>query len=204
MRAISRLLQALGFILIFVGIIPIPGFPDIGIFPGIVLLFIGRIISKQTPGPQTSSGRSRPTPQRVLNTERTPRPASPAPRRRPPVRRMEPEPPSTPKPSPEPAGKQSVLESILLAGSELAGEKAEGGGAIDETEVGPGMTSEEMITGKGAGRVVGDMEVGLGMTSEGLIARKGIQDDMGIKPRMTSEEMVAEARKRWGHRPQDR
>lgn len=178
MRGVSRVLSALGVLLVIAGILgPIFGFDGGSFFPGIVLLFIGRVMAKQATGTGSTAGGEESTPQRVLNTVRakTPPPPPPSPPRRqpPPARkepepsptptyRIEPEPPPKTSTKPAPAGKQRMLESLLLAGSELADQKEDG-------------TSE-------TGEVSGTGEV-------------------GPKPRMTSEEMIAEARKRWGHSP---
>jgi hypothetical protein len=200
--------MTLGFLLIAAGVLgPIVGFPSGGVFPGIVLFFIGRVISKQTAGTESPAGRRGSEPQPALNTMRSRMPSrAPAPpRRTPPARRMEPESPRTEKTVPKPEQKQSMLESILLAGSELADDKTKGGGATDETEVGPRMTSEEMILGKRVERETGETGVGPRMTSEEMILGKRVEremGEMGVGPRMTSEEMIAEARKRWGHRPE--
>lgn len=180
MKGISRILAALGTALMIAGVLgPIFGFNGGTFIPGIVLLFIGRAMAKQASRSKNGGETGQPTPQRALNTERRPEPATspPPPRREPPARRTEPE----PTPGPKPAEREAMLESILLAGSEVADEKASGDLPADEMETGPRMTSGEMITGAGAGRTRGG--------------------DMEGTPRKTSEEMIAEARRRWGHRP---
>lgn len=159
MRGFSRLIVALGGLLVIAGILgPIIGFPDVGIFPGVVLLFFGRIMSKQAAGSGRTSERVRPAPQRVLNTDRKTRPAPP-----PPPRRQPPPRPPEPKQEPEPIREEVMLESILLAGSSLADQKEreEGEGKIEELELG----------------------------------------EIEAKQPMSSQEMISEARKRWGHRP---
>lgn len=175
MKGISRVLAALGVLLIVAGILgPVIGFDGNAFLPGIVLLFIGRAMSKQA---RSQSGRAEdePVAQRVLNTARTkttPPPSfpTPPPRRTPPppprepAQMAKPKPLAEPKPvraeptitTPGPAQKQSMLESILIAGSDLADEKDTG-----VTESRP----------------------------------------MEPKTRMTSDELIAEARKKWGRRP---
>jgi hypothetical protein len=161
-------------ILIVAGILgPIIGFDGNGFLPGIVLLFIGRAMSKQARTQSAEAG-DEPVAQRALNTVRAktmpppPRP-TPPPRRTPPPPSNEPAqakpmPVAEPKPmriepvesAPGPVQKQGMLESVLLAGSELADKKD-----IEMTESRP----------------------------------------MEPTTRMTSDEMIAEARKKWGRRP---
>jgi hypothetical protein len=228
MRGISRLLGALGALLIVAGVLgPIIGFNSGGIFPGIVLLFIGRAMAKQATRTGTGRGPSGSKPPPVPVRSKRPSATRTPPRRTPPVRRKAPERP-TAQPAPEPAQRQSMLESILLAGSELTYETAEGDDASAETEDTPRMTSEEMIAGRGRAADMGETEVIPRMTSEEMIAGRGRAADMGeteviprmtseemiagrgraadmgdveVKQRMSSEEMIADARKRWGQRP---
>lgn len=153
---------------------PIIGFDGNGFLPGIVLLFIGRAMSKQARTQSAGAG-NEPVAQRALNTVRAktmpppPRPTSSPGRTAPPppkepAQMAKPPPSAEPKPmrseppksTTAPAQKQSMLESVLLAGSELADQK--------DTETTESRPLEPTT-------------------------------------RMTSDEMIAEARKKWGRRP---
>jgi hypothetical protein len=187
MRSISRVLSGLGALLVIAGILgPIIGFDGGQIFPGIVLLFIGRALAKQATTAGTKG--EEPVTQRVLNTVRTrttPPARSTSPPRRSPPRAagsaMAPPPETTqPGPSAEPTKSQEMLETLLLGGSEPTERKEAGTGDTGDVEVEPRMSSAEMVMRK---RVGGDA------------------GDMGVEPRMSSAEMISQARKRWGNRP---
>jgi hypothetical protein len=229
MRSISRVVSTLGALLVIAGILgPIIGFDGGQIFPGIVLLFIGRALAKQATTAETKG--EEPVTQRVLNTVRTrtmPPARGPAPPRRSPppaAGSMTPPPVTTqPEPSAEPNEKQEMLETLLLAGSELTERKEAETGDTGDTGVEPRMSSAEMVMGKRVGGDAGDMGVEPRMSSAEMVMGKrvgGDAGDMGVeprmssaemvmrkrvggeaKPRMSSAEMISEARKRWGSRP---
>lgn len=158
MTALGRILQAVGwawFALGFLGgFINLPF--DLNIFPGIVLIFISRIIRAQgartTPdeGGEAEELEDEVQP-RILNTERArPRPRAPekAIPTAPEKARSE-----TPEPTPE-AKRQEMLEQILVTGTDLAARSAAPEtDAMEtdamETEEVPGpagpMSSAEMI-----------------------------------------------------------
>lgn len=155
MRVFARTIGALGLLLVLAGIFgPITGLTDIGVVPGMLLLFMARVVSKQAKRAEREA-EGREPPQRVLNTERTsataPRLPVPEPSQPPrPVRPPSPPPPPKTAP-PEPAAaepgtgeKESIFDSILLAGSELASEKETD--VEDQSPSGPGhKSSGDMI-----------------------------------------------------------
>lgn len=154
MQALGRVLQVLGWLWFLAGIVgPIFGFDRLNFFPGLVLIFIARVIRVQRrrteqAEPETQGvERETPAPERVLNTERPQQPSAPSPSPRPTVdnaveRTTQPEPMS--EPSEE---RDDLLERIVAAGREGADEV--------ETPEDPGpppapgsrasMSSEEMI-----------------------------------------------------------
>jgi hypothetical protein len=150
MAGIGRTLQIIGWLWLIAGFVgPRAGLPDVGIFPAFVLIFISRIFRKQArrnapEEPDEEVEAEPPTPDRVLNTERAPRP-SPSPE--PVVRYFEPEPESDPEP--EQAERNELLERIALAGRDATTEEdsptdAEDA-AADAIDVSGSMSSAEMI-----------------------------------------------------------
>jgi hypothetical protein len=124
---------------------PLVGLPDgINFFPGVVLVFVSRLIRVQASrkSPQETETEPEPAPQRILNTER--RPQRPA-RRLPEAQTVEPPSPPQPAPASEPTEEpeEDLLEKILPAGREVMDDMAELPG---EEDVGSRpMSSAEMI-----------------------------------------------------------
>ncbi len=151
MGALGRILQIVGWgWLAYSFFAPMLGLPRIDIFPGIIIVFIARVLRVQATRRTTSeeevsfedlsTGETRPQPERpkvekkpvrtVLPAEPKPRPTrSPAPKA---------------KETPTGAERDAMLEKILLNGQELAEGTAEKVvAAADETPV--KLSSAEMI-----------------------------------------------------------
>lgn len=151
MKGIARILGAVGWLMVIVGFGgPIFGLDGFNIFPGIVLLFISRLLGKQAKRQELELGpeQQQEEMEHPLNTER-PRVAPPTPRRQPP-RPATPLPPAEPVTSvePETSERESIFESILLAGGELADEKDDAEPILDGLEDMEGdepISSAEMI-----------------------------------------------------------
>jgi hypothetical protein len=128
MHALGRTLQVLGWLWFLAGIVgPIFDFERFNFFPGLVLIFIARVIRAQRrrteqAEPETQgSQRETPPPERVLNTERR-QPSAPSPSPRPTVDDTDEH-----TTQPEPMSKSSeerddLLERIVAAGREGADE----------------------------------------------------------------------------------
>ena len=124
MAVIGRILQAIGWIWLALGFLgPLLNLPiDLGIFPGIILIFISRIFRTRAArkAPEEAEAQASVEEQvepRVLNTERPrPRPAQPEPGTRP---TPEPARSEAPKPVPE-TKRQEMLEQILISGTGVA------------------------------------------------------------------------------------
>lgn len=152
MKGIGRIIGTIGWLLVIAGIGgPIFGLDGFNVFPGIALLFIGRVLGKQAKRRdlETESEPERePVSERLLNTERRT-----TARRPPPPRRQAPPPPPPPAKRPvaleeaETPDRESMLETILVAGVELAEEKETEvvGDRMGDTDAYKPMTSEEMI-----------------------------------------------------------
>ncbi|MGD2101216.1 MAG: hypothetical protein PVG83_03200 [Acidimicrobiia bacterium] len=154
MKGIGRILGTIGWLMVIAGIGgPIFGLDGFNIFPGIALLFIGRLLSRQGKRSEAEAepdSEREPASERLLNTER--QTARRPPRRQPPERRQAPPPPPPPvRPvapeEVETSDRESMLETILLAGTELAEEKEieDSGDDMGDTDSYEPMTSEEMI-----------------------------------------------------------
>lgn len=164
MTALGRILQVIGWLWIAVGFFgPAVNLPDVSVFPGIIILFISRVLRKQ--GGQatrdedgTELGAEQPDEPRMLNTERPQRPApkpKPTPKT-PPIPDTVPEPKPRPQMKPQPELKPQpeaieeergeLLERVLLASQEMAEESQEPQypQLATEREDGP-LTSAEMI-----------------------------------------------------------
>lgn len=154
MQALGRILQVLGWLWFLAGIVgPIFGFERFNFFPGLVLIFIARVIRVQRgrterAEPETQgSDRETPALERVLNTERRQQPSAPSPSPRPAVDHTVEH--ST---QPEPMTKSSeerddLLERIVAAGREVADEveEPEAPGPLPAPGSRAPMSSEEMI-----------------------------------------------------------
>lgn len=155
MSALGRILQVVGWLWVIAGIAgPIFGFSGFSFLPGIIVLFIGRIIrnqgvQKEMPELGGQKEEHRPVSQNTRSTER--------PRMTPP---RVPEPPATepaaetgetPELTPPPRKRNEMLEQIVIAGREAAAEEMSPSGPDDEVEPGEGeemrrpMSSSEMI-----------------------------------------------------------
>jgi hypothetical protein len=158
MAVLGRILQAIGWVWLALGFLgPLVNLPvDLGIIPGIILIFISRIFRSQA-ARRASQGSEPPVSveeqvePRVLNTERKrPEPAPSQPSRPAPETRPTYEPVRSGSPKPTPAAKrQEMLEQILVAGTEMASESEEPRTTIPEREEPPPiarpMSSAEMI-----------------------------------------------------------
>lgn len=158
MAALGRILQAAGWLWVIAGIIgPIFGLSGFNVFPGIIALFIARIlrnqaVQKELPDLGDQAEEPEPTPPRMMNTER--RRTTPPPAPGPVASETMPEPAIGDAQEPEadaPARKRNeLLEQIVLAGREAATEEAPSPmpndevGMGEEEKRGP-MSSEEMI-----------------------------------------------------------
>lgn len=141
MTALGRILQVIGWVWIAVGFFgPMVNLPNVSVFPGIIILFIARVIRKQ--GEQQTQPREESAEQaddqvtpRPLNTQRSRPPVGPRRARQPaPAAPTGPraEPTTEPKPVPSaleagpPADqREELLERVLLVGQELADEPPE-------------------------------------------------------------------------------
>ena len=173
MTALGRILQVIGWVWIAVGFFgPMVNLPNVSVFPGIIILFISRVIRKQGEQPQpreesADQDDDQVTP-RPLNTQRSTPPAVPrkAPQP-PPATQTEARAKSMPEPKPAPKAPEAgtppdergeLLERVLLVGQELAEEPAEHG------------------------------------------PLEPISDDLESRP-LSSAEMIARAHRRWDRRP---
>jgi len=154
MQVLGRILQVLGWLWFLAGIVgPIFGFERFNFFPGLILIFIARVIraqrgrAEQAETEPQGSQRETPVAERVLNTERRQQPSAPSPSPQPTVDSTV---DRTPRPEPmarQPEERDDLLERIVAAGREVADEV--------ETSEDPGppptpggrapMSSEEMI-----------------------------------------------------------
>lgn len=150
MRALGRILQVIGWLLLLAAVAErFVGSDRLSIFPGLVIIFIARVIRAQADrtqprDPQVEEpAEEATTPERVLNTERrhqTPSapPPSPQPAYMPPVPESEPL-------DEEPEETDELIERIVAAGRETA-EEVEAREASTELELDHRpMSSEEMI-----------------------------------------------------------
>lgn len=162
MTALGRILQVIGWLWIALGFFgPAINFPDVSVFPGIIILFISRVIRKQSrqttrEEEEIEQATSQSDIPRMLNTDRTPRPApEPTPIPEPlMVPDLEPVPnPKTtyepkPKPKMEPIAeeKSELLERVLLASEKMVEKSHEPAypKRSADGEDGP-LTSAEMI-----------------------------------------------------------
>ena len=122
MAALGRILQVIGWLWFLAGLASrFFEFGAIDVFPGLILVFVARVIraqaARQTPDEDVVRGQPEPAPPpRVLNTERQPDQSAPP--------TSTPRPPeSVPKPvvQPPPVKKHNeLLQDIVLAGKEAA------------------------------------------------------------------------------------
>lgn len=153
MTALGRILQVIGWLWIAVGFFgPIVNLPDVSVFPGIIVLFISRVIRKQGQQAERRDEADEPLEEqpepRILNTERQYRPA-PEPRPR-----LEEEPVVIAQEEQE-EGRDGLLERVLLAGKAVTtDEMAQDPVEPQNTEIqypeidlesGARLTSAEMI-----------------------------------------------------------
>lgn len=162
MTAFGRILQVIGWLWIAVGFFgPMVNLPDVSVFPGIIILFVSRVIRKQ--GEQTRRQEDdvdqyeqheapRPLntqrPQRRTEAKKTPEAMATSTKQPeskssldPQVGRAE------PKPENDNEERSDLFERVLLAGQDLADER---GGSFDlettsEGDDGTPMSSAEMI-----------------------------------------------------------
>lgn len=149
MSALGRILQIIGWLWIAAGFFgPLVNVPGISVFPGIIILFISRVVRRQSEQvPRSEDNVEQATEQqetpRILNTERRPRPApevEPKPAPEPklalepkqetePIWRIEPkhstEPNQRIEPEPVESERGELLERVLLAGQEMAEQSEE-------------------------------------------------------------------------------
>lgn len=146
MTALGRVLQVIGWLWIAVGFFgPLVNLPNVSVFPGIIVLFVSRVIRKQGEQAKRTDHEEEVAHEeeepRMLNTERRTRPASE------PRKRAE----STPTVAPEDgAARDELLERVLLAGKavtsdEIDVEPIEPEYPEIDFEPGGRMTSAEMI-----------------------------------------------------------
>jgi len=148
MAAVGRILQVVGWVWVAVGLFgSMVGLPDLNFFPGIVLVFLSRALGRQARRnePDELAADTAPLPERQLNTERvqTQEPA-PSPRAQGLARPVE----TTAKPSGQPSPpeeRNEILERILAAGSDVAGDSRPAEPEESSLEAGQPMTSAEMI-----------------------------------------------------------
>lgn len=157
MTALRRILQVIGWVWIAAGLFgSVVDLPGVSVFPGIILLFISRVIRKQTgqipsrddhDDEDEEEAAMRPDP-RPLNTEREYRPVPE------PVSKSRPMQEETPAPAssrqeadadPDEEDRSELLERVLLAGKERAEESLEP--RYPEIGLGPdrSLSSAEMI-----------------------------------------------------------
>jgi hypothetical protein len=144
MTALGRILQVIGWLWIAVGLFgPIVDLPDISVFPGIIVLFISRVIRKQGQQAERRDQPDEPEEERyeprILNTERQHQ-TSPEPRPR-----LGNEPILV-----APEERDDLLERVLLTGKavttdEMAEDPLEPKYPSIDLDSGTRLTSAEMI-----------------------------------------------------------
>lgn len=159
MQALGRTLQVIGWLWFIAGIVgPVFGFDRLNFFPGLILIFVARVIRAQSARTQSSEPQAEDpqsetaAPERILNTERRQPPPSPSPQL--PSPSPQPTASYTPERRPEPeakSGKTSeerseLLERIVTAGrGEAEPESPEKPEPMAEGADRAPMSSEEMI-----------------------------------------------------------
>lgn len=183
MLVLGRILQSLGWVWLIVGFVgPMFGFRALSFFPGILLVFIARVLRAQAArNAPPEEVVSEPAPERILNTDRV----------QPPPQRAEPrQVPTTPDP-------------IFRAPETVIPEK------VTAETVTPERRAREMDApaiddkGGGAGKE--------GLFERLALAGSALDDDSTHPPDIdelagdlspkSSADMIAEARQRWGKRP---
>jgi hypothetical protein len=140
MRGFARALGIVGWLWFITGFVgPMFGFDLFNIFPGLVLIFISRMMARAARTRIPEEAEESPAPERVLNTDR---PTPPPPRPEPVVRHHQPEP--QPRPETEPV-RDDILNRILLAGREAEDETVVHEEASPPDEGTTPRTSAEMI-----------------------------------------------------------
>lgn len=118
MTALGRILQVIGWLWIAVGFFgPLVALPNVSVFPGIIVLFISRVMRKQAERAQRpedgGEAVEEPEEQRMLNTERRHQTAAEPPPR---VERG----PVVPEQEKE---REDLLERVLLAGKAVSSDE---------------------------------------------------------------------------------
>jgi len=193
MTALGRVLQLIGWLWIAVGFFgPIVNIPDISVFPGIIILFVSRVIRKQGERTQRREedveyAQQQPTP-RPLNTQRS-KPPTLQPKRAPePGKASQPKRAPEPRETPEP--RVASTEEPLLRPSpdlETASSAAPkpGGDEKGRTE----MLERVLLAGKRTTRA----------PRAPVYPKTKSEDEQG-RP-LTSAEMIARAHRRWDRKP---
>lgn len=149
MAVLGRILQVIGWVWILAGLFgPVVGLPEgINFFPGIIVLFISRIVRRQArrAGHQSRSGEDDDDAQadeepRILNTQRQPRPEP---------ERLEPPAPmetvDQPTVDETDDDRDELMERLFLAGNEVAEETASSHLPDEMDDVDRPLSSAEML-----------------------------------------------------------
>lgn len=151
MAALGRILQVVGWLWVVYGFVsPAFGLPDLSFFPGIILVFVARVLRNQAKrrdmpdlGEEAGTTEPEPTPApRMMNTERQ----RVTQQERPQPVVIEQESPSEPAPQ----RRNELLEQIVSAGrdsaeEQMAPEPDDEAGSAQESPARAPMTSAEMI-----------------------------------------------------------
>ncbi len=153
MTALGRVLQVVGWFWVLAGFFgPIAGYRGINVFPGLILVFVARAIRNQAARrapdePESVGTGTEERPERILNTERLPRPR-PVPE--PVIRYQQAEEQMADAEAPTPPHPDSLIEKIVLAGREEDGETMDREPGLSREPTGEDqarvrMSSEEML-----------------------------------------------------------
>lgn len=193
MTALGRILQVIGWLWIAVGFFgPLVNIPDVSVFPGIIILFVSRVIRKQGEQAQrqdedVEQAQEQQTP-RPLNTERSqppvPRPKRTAEPAKSPQPEREPEPRATPAPRVTSTERPRMRPSPDLEVAASATPKPAGDDE-ERTE----MLESVLLAGKSTTE-----------KSRAPVYPETKSQEKQERP-LTSAEMIARAHRRWDRKP---